>query len=255
MDAEQIRRLKGISKVAVLTAYDYQTAMIVDGAGIDMILVGDSLGTVVLGYEGTKQVTMVDMVMHVEAVARGVKRAHIIGDMPIASYNTPEDALKNAQRLIEAGADSVKLEGLKSEAVKAIVSSGIPVMGHLGLLPQTADDLKVKGKKKEEAERIYSDALELDRLGVYSIVLECIPLHLAKRITESVNALTIGIGAGVYTDGQVLVINDMLGMNEGHKPKHVKLYANLNQVIDVAIRRYVEDVRTAKFPADENSFH
>jgi len=255
MEADEIRSLKGVRKVTVLTAYDSQTAKVMEKAGIDMILVGDSLGMVVLGYEDTKQVTMDDMIRHTEAVARGAGSTHIIGDMPIHSYDTVEDALVNARRLMEAGAHSVKLEGHKPEAVKALVSEGIPVMGHLGLLPQTAEVMKVRGKKRSEAERILADAKELDDLGAFSIVLECIPLKLARRVTEAVEAVTIGIGAGVHCDGQVLVVNDMLGMDVGYSPKHSKKYADLNEVIGDAVRRYIEDVRDGRFPTDKHSFH
>jgi len=255
MNVDDLKKRKGGQKVTMLTAYDYQMAGILDEAGIDTILVGDSLGNVVLGYEGTRQVTMDDMVRHIQAVARGSERAHIVGDMPIASYDTPSDALSNAKRLVDAGADSVKLEGLKPDIIRAILSSGIPVVGHLGLLPQTAEDLKVRGKTGDEAERILRDAVELDQLGVYAIVLECIPLMLAKKITESVKALTIGIGAGPHCDGQVLVINDMLGMTPGHRPRHVKRYADLRKVVGDAAQRYIDEVKSGAFPDDEHSFH
>jgi len=255
MDVEQLSRLKGVRKIAVLTAYDYQMAKILDAAGVDIILVGDSLGMVVLGYGGTKEVTMNDMVRHTEAVARGAESALIVSDMPINSDNTVRDALENARRLVSAGADAVKLEGNKPDVVEALISSGIPVMGHVGLLPQTAERFRVRGKKRSEAERIYGDALELDGLGVFSIVLECIPMGLARRITGAVGALTIGIGAGVHCDGQVLVVNDMLGMEEGFKPKHVKRYAHLSETIRDAVLRYMEEVRTGRFPDDAHSFH
>jgi len=255
MEIDQVRRLKGVRKVTVLTAYDYQTAKIMDVAGIDIILVGDSLGMVVLGYEDTKQVTMEDMIRHTQAVARGVESAIIIGDLPIHSYETVEDALTNAGKLMEAGAHAVKLEGYKPDAVKALIEEGIPVQGHLGLLPQTADVMKVRGKKRSEAERILAEARELDALGVFSLVLECIPLKLAKQVTEAVGTLTIGIGAGVHCDGQVLVVNDMLGMDEGYSPKHSKIFANLNDIIGDAVERYIEEVKAGKFPTDRHSFH
>lgn len=254
MDVEQLRRLKGVRKIVMLTAYDYQMAKVLDTAGVDVLLVGDSLGMVVLGYDSTKEVTMNDMVRHTEAVARGTESALIVSDMPINTYNTVGDALENARRLIDAGADAVKLEGNKPEIVEALISSGMPVMGHVGLLPQTAERLRVQGKRRSEGERICMDALELDRLGVFSIVLECIPMGLAKRITEGVGSPTIGIGAGVHCDGQVLVVNDMLGMEEGFKPKHVKRYAHLTEVIKAAALRFIEDVRRGRFP-DEHSFH
>jgi len=255
MEIDEVRRLKGVRKVTVLTAYDYQTAKIMDAAGIDIILVGDSLGMVVLGYEDTKQVTMEDMIRHTQAVARGVESAIIIGDLPIHSYETVEDALTNAGKLMEAGAHAVKLEGYKPDAVKALIEEGIPVQGHLGLLPQTADVMKVRGKKRSEAERILAEAREMDALGVFSLVLECIPLKLAKQVTEAVGTLTIGIGAGVHCDGQVLVVNDMLGMDEGYSPKHSKIFANLNDIIGEAVERYIEEVKEGKFPTDRHSFH
>ncbi len=255
MEIDEVRRLKGVRKVTVLTAYDYQTAKIMDAAGIDMILVGDSLGMVVLGYEDTKQVTMEDMIRHTQAVARGVESAIIIGDLPIHSYETVEDALTNAGKLMEAGAHAVKLEGYKPDAVKALIEEGVPVQGHLGLLPQTADVMKVRGKKRSEAERILAEARELDALGVFSLVLECIPLKLAKQVTEAVGTLTIGIGAGAHCVGQVLVVNDMLGMDEGYSPKHSKIFANLNDIIRDAVERYIEEVKAGKFPTDRHSFH
>lgn len=239
----------------MLTAYDYQMAKILDTVGVDILLVGDSLGMVVLGYGDTKEVAMNDMVRHTEAVARGTESALIVSDMPISTYDTVGDALENARRLIDAGADAVKLEGNKPDVVEALISSGIPVMGHVGLLPQAAERFRVKGKKKREAEHIYADSLELDGLGVFSIVLECIPMGLAKRITEAVGSLTIGIGAGVNCDGQVLVLNDMLGMEEGFKPKHVKRYACLSEAIKDAVLKYVEDVQSKRFPDDAHSFH
>ena len=255
MDVEGLKRLKGIRKVAMLTAYDYQMAKILDAAGVDVILVGDSLGMVVLGYSDTKSVTMEDMVRHTGAVARGTKSALVVSDMPIDTYNNAEDAVKNAGRLIRVGADAVKLEGYNPEVIDALTSSGIPVMGHVGLLPQTAERYMVRGKSREEAERIMSDAAALDRHGVFSMVLESIPLGLARLVTESVGAVTIGIGAGIHCDGQVLVINDMLGMDTGFKPKHVKRYACLGEAIREAANKFIEDVRNGRFPDDAHSFH
>jgi len=255
VNIDELKHLKGVRKVTMLTAYDHRMARIIDRAGLDMILVGDSLGIVILGYSDTKHVTMEDMVRHTQAVARGAESALVVADMPIGSYESPEDALKNARRLIDAGAEAVKLEGYCSQEVRALISSNIPVMGHLGLLPQTAEEMKVRGKKAEEAERIAADALELDELGVFSIVLECIPMKLARRITESVGALTIGIGAGLYCDGQVLVINDLLGMDRGYSPKHLKVYVNLNSIVTDAVQRYMKDVRSGRFPDDKHSFH
>lgn len=255
MNVDGVRRLKGVRKITVLTAYDYQTAKIIDAAGIDMILVGDSLGMVVLGFEDTKQVTMEDMIRHTQAVARGAKSAIVVGDLPINSYVTVEDALANAGRLMEAGAHAIKLEGNTPDIVKALRDGGIPVQGHLGLLPQTAQSMKVRGKKRSEAERILADAMELDALGVFSLVLECIPMDLARRITEAVATPTIGIGAGVHCDGQVLVVNDMLGMDEGYSPRHANAYLNLNELIGEAVKSYIVDVKAERFPADRHSFH
>lgn len=242
-------------KLVMLTAYDYQMAKILDDVGVDMILVGDSLGMTVMGYPDTKSVTMEDMIHHTRAVARGVKRALIVGDMPIHSDDTPELALRNARRFLEAGAHAVKIEGNKPEVIKTLIDAGIPVMGHVGLLPQTAKRYRVRGKKREEAERIFRDAVDLDGLGVFSIVLESIPKRLARRITEAVEAPTIGIGAGIHCDGQVLVINDLLGMDESFKPKFVKRYAHLEKIIREAVRRFIDDVLNERFPDEEHTYH
>ncbi len=252
---ESIRRRKGKEKIVMLTAYDYQTAKILDAVGVDVILVGDSLGMVFQGCKDTKSVTMEAMIYHTRAVARGARNTPVIGDMPIHSYDTVEDALENARLFIEAGADGVKIEGNKPEIIKALIAEGIPVMGHVGLLPQTAEAYKVRGKTAEEAEKIFRDALEVDRCGVFSIVLECIPESLAKRITENVKAPTIGIGAGKYCDGQVLVINDMLGFDDSFAPKYLKKYADLNKIIKNAVKRFMEEVRSGVYPDEEHTYH
>ncbi|RLI27434.1 3-methyl-2-oxobutanoate hydroxymethyltransferase [Candidatus Bathyarchaeota archaeon] len=239
----------------MLTAYDYQTAKILDAVGVDVILVGDSLGMVFQGCKDTKSVTMEAMIYHTRAVARGARNTPVIGDMPIHSYDTVEDALENAKLFIEAGADGVKIEGNKPEIIKALIAEGIPVMGHVGLLPQTAEAYKVRGKTAEEAEKIFRDALEVDGCGVFSIVLECIPESLAKRITENVKAPTIGIGAGKYCDGQVLVINDMLGFDDSFAPKYLKKYADLNKIIKNAVKRFMEEVRSGVYPDEEHTYH
>lgn len=252
---ESIRRRKGKEKIVMLTAYDYQTAKILDAVGVDVILVGDSLGMVFQGCKDTKSVTMEAMIYHTRAVARGARNTPVIGDMPIHSYDTVEDALENARLFIEAGADGVKIEGNKPEIIKALIAEGIPVMGHVGLLPQTAEAYKVRGKTAEEAEKIFRDALEVDGCGVFSIVLECIPESLAKRITENVKAPTIGIGAGKYCDGQVLVINDMLGFDDSFAPKYLKKYADLNKIIKNAVKRFMEEVRSGVYPDEEHTYH
>lgn len=252
---EKIRQEKGKRKVIMLTAYDYQIARILDEMKIDLILVGDSLGTVVQGHSDTKSVTMEDMIYHTRAVARGAKNTPIIGDMPINSYNTVDDSLKNAMRFLDAGAHGVKIEGNKPDVVKTLTGARIPVMGHVGMLPQTAESYKVKGKTTEEAEKILRDAIQLDASGVFSIVLECIPEKLAEKITSHVTTPTIGIGAGKYCDGQVLVINDMLGLDKDFKPKFVKRYADLNTTVKDAVERFKEEVLAGTYPDEEHTYH
>jgi len=252
---DELKMLKNKRKIVMLTAYDYQMAKILDSIGIDIILVGDSLGMVVLGYKDTKAVTMHEMIHHTRAVARGAKNTPIVGDMPINSYNTVSDALKNAKDFLNAGAHGVKIEGNKPRIIKALLDENIPVMGHLGLLPQTAEGYRVRGKEEAEAEKIFSDALELDELGVFTMVLECIPESLAKKITETIKTPTIGIGAGKYCDGQVLVINDMLGFDESFTPKYLKRYADLSHVIREAVARFKEEVLDGKYPDKEHTYH
>lgn len=248
-------------KVTMLTAYDYGTAAIVDEAGIDIILVGDSLGMVVLGYESTLPVTMEDMIHHTKAVCRGAKRAMVIGDMPFMSYQASvAEAVRNAGRFLqEAGAHGVKLEGGRdvAEVTRRIASAGIPVMAHLGLTPQSVHQLggyKVQGKGDADAKRMIEDAKILEEAGAFAVVLECVPVQLAREITESLTISTIGIGAGVHCDGQVLVVNDMLGIFERFTPKFVKKYANLNLQMKEAVRQYCDEVRTGAFPDDAHSF-
>lgn len=248
-------------KVTMLTAYDYGTAAVVDEAGIDIILVGDSLGMVVLGYESTLPVTMEDMIHHTKAVCRGAKRAMVLGDMPFMSYQVSvAEAVRNAGRFLqEAGAHGVKLEGGRevAEVTRRIASAGIPVMAHLGLTPQSVHQLggyKVQGKGDAAAKRMIEDARMLEEAGAFALVLECVPAQLAREITESLTISTIGIGAGVHCDGQVLVINDMLGIFERFTPKFVKKYANLNLQMKEAVRQYCDEVRTGVFPDDAHSF-
>jgi len=252
---ERIRQKKGREKIIMLTAYDYQIAKILDEIQIDLILVGDSLGMVVQGQSDTKKVTMDDMIYHAKAVARGAKNTPIIGDMPISSYEKAEDGLENAWKFLDAGAHAVKIEGNRPEIVNALLKAGIPVMGHVGMLPQTADTYRVKGKTVQEAEKILQDARDLDACGVFSIVLECIPESLAKKITEQLKAPTIGIGAGQHCDGQVLVIKDMLGLDESFKPKYVKRYASLSGIVKNAVKTFREEVSTGKYPDEEHTYH
>ena len=248
-------------RITMLTAYDYSMAGMVDQAGIDMILVGDSLGNVMLGYENTLAVTMDDMVHHTKAVTRAVKNALVVGDMPFLSYHISlEEAVRNAGRLIqEGGAQAVKIEGgtERVNTVKAILDAQIPVMGHIGLTPQLVNafgGFKVQGKDLETARKLIRDAQALDKAGVFALVMECVPSELARRITEEVSCPTIGIGAGPYCDGQVLVINDMLGMYGGHVPKFVKKFVDLQPLIIEALKNYKEEVESGAFPSAEHCF-
>ena len=249
-------------RIAMLTAYDYPTALLEDRAGIEIILVGDSLAMTVLGYENTLPVTMDAMIHHTKAVTRGARYALIIGDMPFMSYNTSErDAILNAGRFMkEGGADAVKLEGGASvkETVRAIVRAGIPVMGHIGLTPQTISMLggfKVQGKDAQGAQKIIDDALSLEDAGAFSVLLEAVPAPIAKRVTERLNVPTIGIGAGVHCDGQVLVVHDVLGLFDRFTPKFAKRYVNLSELMLKAFDSYREEVTKGTFPTDQHSFH
>lgn len=247
--------------ITMITAYDYPGALAVDEAGVDLILVGDSLGMVVLGYESTVPVTMDEMISHTAAVKRGTKYAHIVGDMPFMSYQSDvKDAVRNAGRFLkEAGADSVKLEGGAEMAptVKAIVEAGIAVMGHIGLTPQSASKLggyRVQGKSRSGAHKLLEDALALQAAGAYAIVLETTPARVSEFVSKQLAIPTIGIGAGAGCDGQVLVFHDLLGYFDRFSPKHNKRYANLRPIIVDAVKQYVSDVSTRAFPTDENAF-
>ena len=248
-------------KLTMLTAYDYSTAKLMDESGINGILVGDSLGNVILGYEDTLSVTMEDMIHHGAAVARGVKNALVVVDMPFMSYQTSVyDALCNAGRLVkEAKADAVKLEGGEKVCpqIKAIVDADIPVMAHLGLTPQSVNAFggyKVQGKSVEAAQKLIKDAKAVEQAGAFALVLECVPSELAKIITESISIPTIGIGAGGGCDGQILVYQDMLGMYSDFTPKFVKKFANAGQVMCAAFLDYIDEVKNGEFPSKEHSF-
>jgi len=247
-------------KIVMLTAYDYSTAKLVDEAGIPLILVGDSLGMVMLGYESTIPVTMDEMIHHTKAVVRGTKQALVIGDMPFMTYHTNiSDALRNAARFIqEGGAQAVKLEGgvTVAETVKRIVECGIPVMGHIGLTPQSVHQLgghRVQGKTPEAAERLLNDARALEQAGAFAVVLELVPAPLSKLISQKLIIPTIGIGAGPDCDGQVQVISDLLGLFSDFVPKHAKQFAKLSGEIKSALADYVNEVKAGKFPTAENS--
>ena len=247
--------------VSMLTAYDYHTACTIDEAGIDMILVGDSLGNVMLGYENTLAVTVEDMIHHGKAVCRGAKQAFVVIDMPFMSYQTSvEDAVRNAGRIMkETNCQAVKLEGgvEYADRIKAIVEAGIPVVAHIGLTPQSVNAMggyRVQGKSLEQAQKLLADAKAVEEAGAFAITLECVPEALAKMITEQTSALTIGIGAGKYCDGQVLVYQDMLGYNDGFIPKFVKQYANLHNIMLQAFKEYKQDCELRTFPENSRTY-
>jgi 3-methyl-2-oxobutanoate hydroxymethyltransferase len=255
---------KNGEKVSMLTAYDASFAGIIDATGIEMVLVGDSLGMVLLGYNSTVPVTMEEMLHHCRAASKGVKRALLVGDMPFMSYQVSESvAITNAGRFLKeagCGCDAVKLEGGTEvcDTVKAMVRAGISVMGHIGLTPQTASQLggyKVQGKDADSARKLLQSARDLEAAGAFSIVLECIPAELAEVITKAVSIPTIGIGAGKHCDGQVLVTHDMVGMFEKFTPSFVKQYVNLAPQIKEAVATYFEEVKNGSFPSEEHSFN
>ncbi len=248
-------------KISMITAYSYPQALVVDEAGIDIILVGDSLGMVELGYSGTTPVTMDEMLNHTKPVMRAVKRAHVVGDMPFMSYNISiEQAITNAGILYKDGAcDSIKLEGGQdfAKTVQAIVKAGIPTFGHIGLTPQTAGALggfKVQGKSLDAAKKVLDDALALDDAGAFALILEAIPRQLAKIITQKVKCITVGIGGGLECDGQVLVLHDILGLFKRFTPKFVKVYANAYDFQLNAVKEFIGEVQEKKFPSDEYTF-
>src|SRR5436853_7424436 len=255
----ELRRSKG-ARLAMLTAYDFPSARLVTEAGIDLILVGDSLGMVVLGYGSTLPVTMDDMVHHTKATRRGAPEAFVIADLPFLAYGTPEQALANAARLMkEAGADSVKLEGGVEivPIIEALSRAGVPVLGHVGLTPQTASALggyKLQGKDEDSVRRIMEGATALEKAGCWGVVLELVPAELAKLVTSRIGIPTIGIGAGAHCDGQVLVFHDVVGLLSGFTPTFVKRYTEAGDAIRDALKRYAEEVRSGAFPAREQSF-
>ena len=257
-----VRSMKSQQRVGMLTAYDFPTAKIADAAGADVILVGDSLGMVVLGYPDTLSVTVDDMLHHTRAVARGVTRALVVGDMPYLSYHVSiEESVRNAGRFIQAGAQAVKVEGGKPSRIKtieAILDAEVPVMGHIGLTPQSVNALggfKLQGKNAEDGRRLIDEAEALDRAGCFALVLECVPAELAAFITQRISIPTIGIGAGPRCDGQVLVFHDLLGMYQGTSPKFVRKYADIGTQMQGALEHFLRDVREGSFPTDAESFH
>ena len=249
------------AKIPMMTAYDYTSGKLLEQAGIPLVLVGDSLGMVVLGYDSTVPVTMGDMLHHIKTVVRGTEKAHIVGDLPFMSYHAEvSEAIRNAGRILkEGGAQSIKLEGGQemAETVNRIVKSGIPVMGHVGLTPQSVNQLggyRVQGKTISDAIRLMEDTRALEEAGAYAVVLECVPAALAQMITDRLSIPTIGIGAGAGCDGQVQVLHDFLGLFTDFLPKHARRYANLAETIQDAASQYISDVHLGKFPTDKESY-
>ena len=260
--APAVRAMKGAQRIGMITAYDYPSGKVSDAAGADIILVGDSLGMVVLGYPDTLSVTVDDMIHHTRAVARGASTALIVGDMPYLSYHISiEESVRNAGRFIQAGAQAVKIEGGKPSrirAIEAILDAEVPVMGHIGLTPQSVNALggfKLQGKNVDDARRLIDEAVALEQVGCFSLVLECVPTELAQLITDKISIPTIGIGAGLHCDGQVLVYHDLLGLYDALTPKFVRRYGEIGAEIKSAIETYLADVREGRFPNDAESFH
>ena len=246
--AEQIRTTKGAGRLAVLTVYDYPMAAALDSCGLDILLVGDTLGEVIHGFGTTTEVTMEMMLLHTAAVKRGVSQTHILADLPHLSYEDPETALKNSLLLMKAGADSIKLEGNKRDVVEHLVNNDVPAVGHVGLTPQTIHEYRMQGKDESSAARILADAKELEAAGCFAVVLECIPQELARQITAELKVPTIGIGAGPDCDGQVLVLMDVLGLTPRKTPFYVKKYGNLAEEVRKIGKQFADEVRAKKFP-------
>lgn len=250
---QKIKSMKSMQKIVMLTAYDFPMAKLMDDL-VDIILVGDSMGMVVLGYDNTKKVTIGDIARATGSVARAAKNALVIGDLPFGTYDNEKDALKNAKILLEAGAKAVKVEN-KPEIIEFLARNGIDVMAHIGLTPQTITNFKVQGKNENDAEKLLELAKACDKSGCFSIVLECVPESLGKAITDSISVPTIGIGAGIHCNGQVLVTHDILGLFDAFKPKFVKRYAEIGKEMRNAFGQYAKEVREQKFPSDEFTFH
>jgi len=244
LSAQQIKERKGKSKVAQITAYDYGFARIAEAAGIDQILVGDSLANTMLGYKSTTSVGMTEMLIFTAAVCRGAPNTHVIADMPYLSYEDPSSALENAKKFMDVGAKSVKLEGFSPKVIETLVNNGIPVCAHLGLLPQTAVSMKQVGKTEEEAERLLHDIQAIDQIGAYECVLEHIPSDLGEKLTQAVSLITIGIGGGSHTDGHVTVLQDAIGINNGKIPPFATQYCNVFDVAKKGIEDYVSFVHS-----------
>lgn len=255
----KIRKMKKNEKISMVTCYDFPSAQILDEAGIDMLLVGDSLSSVVLGYDSTIMVTIEDMAYHTRAVARGCKNAMIVTDMPFLSTNISiGETLENAGKLLRAGATAVKIEGCDFYVISALTGAGIPVVGHVGLLPQSINQLGghfIQGKTVSGAQKIIDEALKFQEAGAFCVLMECVPSEVAKAVTERLQIPTIGIGAGSDCDGQVLVLHDLIGFNNRKVPSFVKQYANVSEVIKNAVCSYNEDVKNGSFPDKDHSFY
>jgi 3-methyl-2-oxobutanoate hydroxymethyltransferase len=256
-----LKKKKNHEKIAAVTAYDYITARIASEAGMDIILVGDSLGMVVQGHPNTLKVTMEQMIYHTRMVARAKPESLVIGDMPFAAYHVnPEESVRNAIRFIREGnAEAVKLEGGRKRfaTIQAILDAEIPVMGHLGLTPQSVYKLggfRIQGKAEEQAREMIEDALQMEKMGVFALILEAIPAELGRRITEAIKIPTIGIGAGPHCDGQILVINDLLGLSGEYQPKFARRYAKIGEDIRAALEKYIADVKEGDFPSEDESY-
>jgi 3-methyl-2-oxobutanoate hydroxymethyltransferase len=249
---QHIIRKKGVEKLSMITCYDYSFARAIHGR-VDMILIGDSMGHVILGYDRTSHVSVQDIVAHLSAVRRGAPDTFIIADLPAGSYDTKQDAIKNAKILLNSGADAVKPEG-SPNIVRALTSEGIDVMGHLGYLPQTAEKFRVVGREHEEATRLVKEAEKIANADAFSLVLECIPASLAAFITQNIAIPTIGIGSGVECDGQVLVLYDMLGLFTDFKPKFVRRYADMATLVANAVDAFVDDIKQKRFPSENEEY-
>jgi 3-methyl-2-oxobutanoate hydroxymethyltransferase len=249
---DEIKAMKGSEIISMVTCYDYSFAKLLDGL-VDIILVGDSLGNVVLGYDTTRKVEFNDMLRHTAAVARGLEQTYLVADLSHQTYDTPEQAIETSKKLIDVGAAAVKPEG-SPEIVKALVDNGIPVMGHVGLLPQSVEKKTVQGREETQADAILAQAKVIDQAGAFTLVIECVPEELGTKITREVSCPTIGIGAGPNCDGQVLVLYDILGLFHDFRPKFVKHFGAVGEEVQKAVKQYTEEVKSGKFPTEEHSF-
>jgi 3-methyl-2-oxobutanoate hydroxymethyltransferase len=255
LSAAEVRARKPAGpKLVMLTAYDFPSAQLAEVGGVDLILVGDSLAMTVLGHPTTRDITLAEMLHHTRAVARGARQTHLIGDLPVGTYDTPARAVEHARQFIQAGCHSVKFEGGRADIAAALAAAGIPAVGHIGLTPQTAEKFTVQGKTSADQERLVEEGQRLAAAGVFLLVIECVPAALGQRITAAVTVPTVGIGAGPGCDGQVLVFNDLVGLFEGFKPKFVRRYAACGGHMRAAVGQFAADVRSGAFPSATESY-